>query len=167
MASRAETSEAHRPSTPATASIGWEDAVLRIIGTPSARAARATASSASLCTIDMYADRRQHDRCAELDAKHLDAQIAPRHVTEEARDDPPAAEGLAIGPHRVLRPGSPRHVIECLGLQDRFGLELELVDRDGMGGGLAGESLPGRSRSAAAGPRRFQTLRPPWWFARL
>ncbi len=84
----------------------------------------------------LHADRRQHDGRSKREPEHLDAEVAAGDVAQEARNDPPAAERLAVGAHRVFGPGSPGHVIECLRLQGSPGLQLQLFDRDRLSGVL-------------------------------
>ena len=113
--------------------------MLRIIGTPSA-GEPPSGQLAFLVQYSLHADRRQHDRRAEPETEDVDPEIAPRHIAEKARNDKPVAECLAICAHGLFGSGRAGHVIESLRLQDRFGLELELIDRDGLRGDVTGES---------------------------
>ena len=89
----------------------------------------------------MNADRRQHQRHGEPHPEDVDPEVATAHVAEEARHDPPAAEGLAVGSHRIFRTGSPGQVIVGRRIQDGLGLAIEFLEGNRLFG-----SPPGHPR---------------------
>ena len=82
----------------------------KIIGIPSAAAARATATSASRCAISRTPIGQRANGVDMRRAEDLDARVPPRDVAQHARDDPPALEGGAVLADRLLRAGSARDV---------------------------------------------------------
>ena len=85
--------------------------MLRMIGTPCERAARATARSASLCKNREDADGRDHDRHRQSHSQHLDAEIAAPDVAQETRHDSPAAKCLAVRADGLFRACPAGHII--------------------------------------------------------
>ena len=88
----------------------WE-AVLAIIGTPTAAAARAVAQLTLLVDDLLHADRRQQQRRRQLGAEHRGREVALGDVAQHAGHDPPAPEGLEVGAHRVLGAGPGEDVV--------------------------------------------------------
>ena len=110
----------HRGPSPldsATSSIVCDEAVERTIGTPSAAAARAVASSPSGWTIDCTPTGASSTGAGMLGAEHRRGEVALRGVGQHPRHDPPAVERLPVRPHRRTRPGATGHVPEGPGVE--------------------------------------------------
>jgi len=73
-----------------------------------------------------HADRREQERVGDPAAEELDARVALGDVAQHARDDLPAAEGLAVRTHRLLEAGPGGDVCECLLAHRRLGAAFEL-----------------------------------------
>ncbi len=127
--------------------------MLTIIGTFKARLARATASLSFVVKDALHADGGEHDGRGEFEPQERYAHVAMRHIAEQPRHDPPAAECVAIGAHGVFRAGAPRQITERRGLEHGPGRELQLVDGDRLCGTLTGDSRLVDLHLAAQAPR--------------
>ncbi len=84
-----------------------------------------------------HADRREQERRRRACSQHLHGDIALAVSGQHPGTEPPALERFQVGPHRRLRAGPARDVVERAGLQGLGCARLPLLRRD-RPRGLAG-----------------------------
>ena len=117
---------------------------------PSSAATRATARSASGCTIDCTPIGAVITGAAQRRAEHGGGQVAIGRAGEHARHDPPPVEGLAVGPRGGARAGRARRRTRTARVQRARGRA------SSSSAGSVGER-PGGRRPCPAGRSRWRT----------